>query len=99
MTMFQKLQSNNAMKFRKINARFVNRIKRYLDEVKVPFIELGETKNLVILKANSNYHYLLLHFYDMPDKAMDNFKYFDVKTTYAINSDQMIESIKRYLDA
>ena len=97
--MFQKLQSNNAMKFTKVNTRFVNKIKRYLDEVKVPFMELGQTRNIVILRASGSHHYLLVHFYDMPDKAMDNFKYFDVKTTYAINSDQVIESVKRYLDA
>jgi hypothetical protein len=86
------------MKFTKINTRFVNKIKRYLDEVNIPFMELGQTRNLVVLRASGSYHYLLLHFYDMPDKAMDNFKYFDVKTAYAINSDQLIEAIKRYLD-
>lgn len=86
------------MKFTKVNNRFINKVKRYLDEVNVPFMELGQTRNLVVLRASGSYHYLLVHFYDMPDKAMDNFKYFDVKTTYAINSDQVIESVKRYLN-
>lgn len=87
------------MKFSKVNTRFINKVKRYLDEVKVPFMELGQTRNLVVLRASGSHHYLLVHFFDMPEKAMDNFKYFDVKTTYAINSDQVIESVKRYLDA
>lgn len=87
------------MKFRKIDTRFINRIKRYLDEIKVPFIELGETRNLVVLRASGSHHYLIIQFYDMPENSMKNFKYFDVKTSYAINSDQVIESIKRYLDA
>ena len=87
------------MKFTKVNTRFINKVKRYLDEVNVPFMELGQTRNLVVLRASGSHHYLLVHFFDMPDEAMANFKYFDVKTTYAFNSDQVIESVKRYLDA
>ena len=86
------------MKFTKVNTRFINKIKRYLNEINVPFIELGETRNLVVLRASGVHHYLVIHFYDMPEKAMENFKYFDVRTTYAFNPDQVVESIKRYLN-
>lgn len=86
------------MKLNKINTRFINKIKRYLNEINVPFIELGETRNLVVLRASRGHHYLLVHFDDMPDNAINNWRYFDVKTTYAINSDQVLESIKRYLN-
>lgn len=86
------------MKYSSINTRFVNKIKKYLDNSNAPFVELGNTRNLIVLKASGNYHYMLIHFYDMPEKAMDNFRYFDVKTTYAITYEQVMSSIKSYLN-
>lgn len=86
------------MKFSKVNTRFINKIKRYLNEINVPFIELGETKNLVVLRASGIHHYLFIHFYNMPEKTMENFKYFNVKVAYPINLDQLVESIKKYIN-
>jgi len=86
------------MKLTKVNNRFINKIKRYLDEVKVSYMELGETRNLVMLRANSRYHYLLVHFDDMKNNEMNKFRYFDVKIVYPMNPDHVIESIKRYIN-
>lgn len=96
--MFLKLKPFNDMKANKINTRFINKIKRYLNEINVPFMELGQTRNLVVLRANSTHHYLLIHFYDMPYNAMENFKYFKVKRIYPTDKDQIIELVKKYLD-
>ena len=93
-----KLKRTDAMKVHKINNRFINKIKRYLNENSVPFMELGQTRNLVVLKANDTHHYLLINFYEMPYNSMDNFKYFKVKRIYAVKPDQVIESIKIYLN-
>lgn len=83
----------------KITQRFINKIRRYLKDNNLPFINVQDSKNIMLLRSAGSYHYLVIQFFEMPDKWMYERRHFKIKTAYAIDYNQLINSINRYLDA
>jgi hypothetical protein len=83
----------------KITQHFIDKIKKYLKENGIPFINVNDSKNILVLRSAGSYHYLVIQFFGMPDKWMYERRHFKIKTAYAIDYKQLINSINRYLDA
>ena len=83
----------------KITQRFIDKIRRYLKENDIPFINVQDSKNIMLLRSAGSYHYLVIQFFEMPDKWMYERRHFSIKTANAIDYNQLINSINRYLDA
>ena len=83
----------------RITDYFISKVKRHLKENDIPFMSVNDSKNLMILRPAGNYHYLVIQFFEMPDEWMYDRRHFNIKTAYAIDLNQVINSIKRYLDA
>jgi hypothetical protein len=83
----------------KITQRFIDKIRRYLKENDIPFINVQDSKNIMLLRSAGSYHYLVIQFFGMPDKWMYERRHFKIKTAYAIDYNQLINAINRYLDA
>lgn len=83
----------------RITNAFIEKIRKYLKENELPFINVNGSKNILLLRASGSYHYLLIQFYDMPEKWMQERRYFDIKTAYAIDYNQLTNAINRYLNA
>lgn len=77
----------------------INKTKKYLKEKDLPFINVNDSHNLMVLKASGGYHYLVIQFFDMPEKWMYQRRHFNIKTAYAIDYKQLTNAINRYLDA
>lgn len=76
----------------------INKTKKYLKEKNLSFINVNDSHNLMVLKASGEYHYLVIQFFEMPEKWMYQRRHFNIKTAYAINYQQLINAINRYLD-
>lgn len=83
----------------RITNSFIEKIRKYLKQNDLPFINVNGSKNILVLRASGSYHYLLIQFYDMPEKWMQERRYFDIKTAYAIDYNQLTNAINRYLNA
>jgi hypothetical protein len=81
----------------RITEYFISKVKRHLKDNDIPFMSVNDSKNLMILRPAGNYHYLVIQFFEMPDEWMYDRRHFNIKTAYAIDLDQVINSIKRYL--
>jgi hypothetical protein len=81
----------------RITDYFISNVKRHLKENDIPFMNVNDSKNLMILRPAGNYHYLVIQFFEMPDDWIYNRRHFNIKTAYAIDLNQVINSIKRYL--
>ena len=77
----------------------INKTKKYLKEKNLSFINVNDSHNLMVLKASGEYHYLVIQFFEMPEKWMYQRRHFNIKTAYAINYQQLTNAINRYLDA
>ena len=75
----------------------LNKTRRALRERGLRYASVLNTNNLLVLKSNGNYHYLLIQFDHLPEHWMTDRKYFNIKIAYAINHEQILNAIDRYL--
>lgn len=78
---------------------FISKTKRYLRANKIPYMDIDGSKNILVLRASNEYHYLAIQFYDMPDSWVKKTRYFDIKTAYGNDYNQLVEAIDRYFNA
>lgn len=83
----------------KITKSFINKTKKYLKEKDLPFINVNDSPNLMVLRASGEYHYLVIQFFEMPEEWMYKRRHFNIKTAFAIDYNQLTNAINRYLDA
>lgn len=83
----------------KITQNFINRVKKYLRDNDLPFINVNDSNNIMVLRSAGSYHYLVIQFFDMPEEWMYERRHFQIKTAYAIDYKQLTNSIERYLNA
>lgn len=76
----------------------IARVKTFLKKSNLPFIKIKDTENILLMKSVGSHHYLLIQFYDMPDKWFDDRNYFDIKVAYGIDYKQVIGAVERYLN-
>jgi len=76
----------------------ITKVKTFLKKSNLPFTKIKNTENLLLMKSVGNHHYLLIQFYDMPDKWFDDRNYFDIKVAYGIEYKQVIGAVERYLN-
>lgn len=74
-----------------------NKTKRSLRERGLRYASVLNTNNLLVLKASGDYHYLLIQFDHLPEHWMTDRKYFNIKIAYAINHEQILNAVDRYL--
>ena len=75
----------------------LNKTRRALRERGLRYASVLNTNNLLVLKSNGNYHYLLIQFDHLPEHWVDDRKYFNFKIAYAISYEQILNAIDRYL--
>ena len=64
-------------------------IVKYLKGERVPYKIVNE-KNILVMRANSRYHYCVVEFFDMPQAWYDTQNYFKFKRIYAGQSGKSI---------
>jgi hypothetical protein len=70
---------------------------KYLKEEKIPFRTVNE-KNILVMRANSRYHYCVVEFFDMPQDWYDRQNYFKFKRIYPSQSgNSIINKLNEYL--
>ena len=74
-----------------------NKTKRALRERGLRYASVLGGNNLLVLKESGDYHYLLIQFEHLPEHWMTDRKYFNIKIAYALNHDQILNAIDRYL--
>jgi hypothetical protein len=74
-----------------------NKTKRSLRERGLRYASVLGGNNLLVLKESGDYHYLLIQFEHLPEHWMTNRKYFNIKIAYAINHEQILNAVDRYL--
>ena len=75
----------------------INKTRRSLRERGLRYASVLNTNNLLVLKASGEYHYLLIQFDHLPEQWMTDRKYFNIKIAYAINHEQILNAVDRYL--
>ena len=75
----------------------LSKTRRSLRERGLRYASVLGSNNLLVLKASGEYHYLLIQFEALPEYWIRDRKYFNIKIAYAINHDQILNSIDRYL--
>lgn len=83
----------------RITLSFIEKIRKYLRDNGLPFINIEDSKNILVLRSAGSYHYLAIQFFDMPPRFNEKSRYFQIKTAYAIDYNQLTNAINRYLDA
>ncbi len=83
----------------RITLSFIEKIRKYLRDNDLPFINIEDSKNILVLRSAGSYHYLAIQFFDMPQRFNEKSKYFQIKTAYAIDYNQLTNAINRYLNA
>jgi hypothetical protein len=83
----------------RITLSFIEKIRKYLKDNDLPFINIEDSKNILVLRSAGSYHYLAIQFFDMPELWMHQRRHFQIKTAYAIDYKQLTNAIDRYLDA
>lgn len=81
----------------RITDHFISKVKKHLKENDIPFMSVNDSKNLMVLRPAGNYHYLIIQFCELPDEWIYNRRHFNIKTAYAIDFNQIVNTIKRYL--
>jgi hypothetical protein len=72
-------------------------IVKYLKEEKIPFRTVND-KNILVMRANSRYHYCVVEFFDMPEEWYSRQQYFKFKRIYpGQNSNSIITKLNEYL--
>ena len=72
-------------------------IVKYLKKEKIPFKTVNE-KNILVMRANSRYHYCVVEFFDMPQDWYDRQQYFKFKRIYPGQSgNSIIIKLNEYL--
>ena len=51
----------------RITDYFVCKVKKHLKDNDIPFMNVNDSKNLMILRPAGNYHYLVIQFFEMLD--------------------------------
>jgi hypothetical protein len=74
-----------------------SKVRRSLRERGLRYASVLNTNNLLVLKASGDYHYLLIQFDHLPEHWMTDRKYFNIKIAYAINHEQILNAVDRYL--
>lgn len=74
-----------------------SKVRRSLRERGLRYACVLNTNNLLVLKASGEYHYLLIQFDHLPEHWMTDRKYFNIKIAYAINHEQILNAVDRYL--
>jgi hypothetical protein len=74
-----------------------NKTKRSLRERGLRYASVLGGNNLLVLKESGDYHYLLIQFEHLPEHWMTDRKYFNIKIAYAINHEQILNAVDRYL--
>jgi hypothetical protein len=74
-----------------------NKTKRSLREKGLRYASVLGGNNLLVLKSSGDYHYLLIQFDHLPEHWITDRKYFNIKIAYAINHEQILNAIDRYL--
>lgn len=74
-----------------------SKVRRSLRERGLRYASVLNTNNLLVLKASGEYHYLLIQFDHLPEHWMTDRKYFNIKIAYAINHEQILNAVDRYL--
>jgi hypothetical protein len=74
-----------------------NKTKRSLREKGLRYASVLGGNNLLVLKSSGDYHYLLIQFDHLPEHWITDRKYFNIKIAYAIDHDQILNAIDRYL--
>ena len=83
----------------KITNNLINRVKRYLKDSNIPFMYIGDSKNIMVLKSNGDYHYLVIKFFNIPESWMHSQRHFKIKMSEAIDYNQVINDIRQYTHA
>lgn len=83
----------------RITLSFIEKIRKYLRDNNLPFINIEDSKNILVLRSAGSYHYLAIQFFDMPIRFNEKSRYFQIKTAYAIDYNQLTNAINRYLNA
>lgn len=83
----------------RITNNFISRVKKYLRDNDLKYIDIEGSKNILLLRSAGDYHYLAIQFFDMPEKWVYQQRHFKIKSAYAIEYKQLINAINRYLDA
>ena len=74
-----------------------SKVRRSLRERGLRYASVLNTNNLLVLKESGDYHYLLIQFEHLPEHWMTDRKYFNIKIAYAINHEQILNAVDRYL--
>jgi len=56
------------------------------------------TNNLLVLKSEGEYHYLVIQFSDFPDHWFEKRRHFKFKVVYGVNYEQLVNAIERYFN-
>jgi hypothetical protein len=74
-----------------------NKTKRALRERGLRYSSVLGGSNILVLKSSGDYHYLLIQFDELPKYWSHDQRHFDFKIAYAINYEQILNAIDRYL--
>jgi hypothetical protein len=70
---------------------------KYLRDQQIPY-KILEDKNILVMKANSRYHYCVVEFFGMPQEWYDKQQYFKFKRIFAGQSgNSIIIKLNEYL--
>jgi len=69
----------------------------YLKQEKIPYRTVND-KNILVMRANSRYHYCVVEFFDMPEEWYSRQQYFKFKRIYPGQSgNSIIIKLNEYL--
>ena len=72
-------------------------VTKYLKDIGVPYRMVND-KNILVMKANSRYHYCVVEFFDMPQEWYDRHNYFKFERIYPEQSaNSIIIKLNEYL--
>jgi hypothetical protein len=70
---------------------------KYLKDEKIPFKTVND-KNILVMRANSRYHYCVVEFFDIPQDWYDKQNYFKFNRIYPGQSGKtIIDKLNEYL--
>lgn len=75
----------------------LSKTRRSLRERGLRYASVLGGNNLLVLKASGDYHYLLIQFEHLPEHWVTDRKYFNIKIAYAIDHEQILNALDRYL--
>lgn len=75
----------------------VNKVKRSLRERGLRYSSVLGGNNILVLKSNGDYHYLLIQFEELSEYWVYDQRHFNFKIAYAMNHEQVLNAVDRYL--